>query len=119
MLEETYDKFKQQLLAKKTGNVQMPEIVQIADEQVHHLCSYNHYYVKNDNLLDRQGHNHNDIYDTDEMTHEYEYGIYEDVIKTEQLMADIRRIDDEEKATAEKFNEDFENFPLSEFKHAG
>ena len=90
MLEETYEKFKQQLLARKTGEAQMPDIVQIADEQVHNLCSYNHYYVKNENTIDKQGHTHNNIYDTDELNHEYEYGIYEDIIKTEQLMADIK-----------------------------
>ena len=106
-------------MAKKTGNVQMPEIVQIADEQVHHLCSYIHCYVKNDNSNDKMGQNHNNIYDTDELTHEYEYDIYEDVMKTEQLMADIKRIDDKEKAAVEKFNEVFNNFPLLEFKHAG
>ena len=119
MLEETYEKFKQQLLARKTGETQVPDIVQITHEQVHHLCSYNHYYVKNDNTLDKEGHTHNDIYDTDKLTHEYEYGIYEDVIKTEQLMADIKRIDDEEKAAVEKFKEEFDNFPLPDFKHAG
>ena len=101
MLEETYEKFKQQLLARKTGDTQLPDIVQIADEQVHYLCSYNHYCVKNENTIDKKGHNHNDIYDIDELNHEYEYGIYEDIIKTEQLMADIKRIDDEEKAAAE------------------
>ena len=76
MLEETYEKFKQQLLARKTGDTQLPDIVKIADEQVHHLCSYNHYYVKNENMIEIQEHKHNDIYDTDELNHEYEYGIY-------------------------------------------
>ena len=119
MLEETYEKFKQKLLARKTGDIQLPDIVQIADEQVHHLCSYNHYYVKNEDTIEIQGQNHNDIYDTDELNHEYEYGIYEDIVKTEQLMVDIKRIDNEEKAAAEKFKEEFDNFPLSDFKHAG
>ena len=45
--------------------------------------------------------------------------IYEDIVKTEQLMADIKRIDNEEKAAAEKFKEEFDNFPLSDFKHVG
>ena len=119
MLEETYKKFKQQLLARKTGDTQLPDIVEIADEQVHHLCSYNHYYVKNENLIETQGHNHNHIYDTDELNHEYEYGIYEDILKTEQLMADIKHIDDEEKAAAEEFKQEFDNFPLSKFWQAG
>ena len=34
-------------------------------------------------------------------------------------MADIKCIDDEEKAAAEKFKEEFDNFPLSNFKQAG
>ena len=64
MLKETYEKFKQQLLARKTGDIQLPDVVQIADEQVHHLCSYNHYYVKNEDTIEIQGQYHNDIYDT-------------------------------------------------------
>ena len=43
----------------------------------------------------------NDIYDTSELEHEFEYGIYEDVFKTEQLMADLKRIDEAEKAKQE------------------
>ena len=35
-----------------------------------------------------------DIYDTSELEHEFEYGIYEDVLKTEQLMAELKRIDE-------------------------
>ena len=119
MLEETYEKFKQQLLARKTGDIQLPDIVQIADKQVHHLCSYNYYYVKNEDTIKTQGQTHNDIYDTDKLNHEYECGIYEDIVKTEQLMADIKCIDNEEKAAAEKFKEEFDNFPLSDFKHVG
>ena len=119
MLEETYEKFKQQLLAKKTGQTELPDIVQIADEQVHHLCSYNHYYLKNDKQNDKQGQVHNDIYEIHELNHEYEYGIYEDIVKTETLMADIKRMHNEEKATAEEFNNVFDDFPLSEFKQTG
>ena len=32
----------------------------------------------------------NDIYDTSELEHEFEYGIYEDVLKTKQLMAELK-----------------------------
>ena len=46
MLAETYEKFKLQLKAQKTGNEQLPEVVQTSDEQVHYICSYNHYPVK-------------------------------------------------------------------------
>ena len=38
----------------------------------------------------------NDIYDTSELEHEFEYGIYEDVFKTEQLMAELKHIDEAE-----------------------
>ena len=50
MLAETYEKFKLQLKAQKTGNEQLPEVVQTSDEQVHYLCSYNHYPVKGDDI---------------------------------------------------------------------
>ena len=32
-------------------------------------------------------------YDTSELEHKFEYGIYEDVFKTKQLMAKLKRID--------------------------
>ena len=32
----------------------------------------------------------NDIYDTTEVEHEFEYGIYKDIFKTEELMADLK-----------------------------
>ena len=35
------------------------------------------------------------IYTTHQnLNHEFEYGIYEDVLKTEQLMAELKRIDE-------------------------
>ena len=54
------------------------------------------------NLLDKSSPNQcnsnddNDIYDTSELEHEFEYGIYEVVLKTEQLMAELKRIDEVE-----------------------
>ena len=50
MLAETYEKFKLQLKVQKTGNEQLPEVVQTSDEQVHYICSYNHYPVKGDDI---------------------------------------------------------------------
>ena len=38
MLAETYEKFKLQLKVQKTGNEQLPEVVQTSDEQVHYIC---------------------------------------------------------------------------------
>ena len=50
MLEETYDKFKKQLKDKKIGNDNLPEIVYNSEQQVHHICSYNHYRIKDDEV---------------------------------------------------------------------
>ena len=94
MLAETYEKFKLQLKAQKTGNEQLPEVVQTSDEQVHYICSYNHYPVKDDDI--KSGLTHNDVYNTDELTHDLEYGLFEDIIKSEQLMADLKQIDEYE-----------------------
>ena len=30
---------------------------------------------------------HNDVYNTDELTHEFEYGLFEDIVKSKQLAA--------------------------------
>ena len=50
MLEETYEKFKLQLKSKKSGNEQLPEVVEIPDVKIHHICSYNHYRVKDSDI---------------------------------------------------------------------
>ena len=117
MLEETYDKFKMQLKAKKTGNDNLPEIVYNSDQQVHHICSYNHYRIKDDEV--KLGLIHNDVYNTDELTYEFEYGLSEDIIKSEQLMADLKQIDEYEETLKEQMNAEFDNFPMEEFKDAG
>ena len=83
---------------------------------MYHICSYNHYHVKDD--AEKQGHNQNDIYDTDELKHEYECGIYEDIVKTEQFMADIKKMDQDNSIENEKFKFEYDNFPMSTFKHA-
>ena len=117
MLEEMYDKFKLQLQNKKTGNIQLPEIIDNSEEQVHHVCSYNHYRVKDSDL--KMELSHNDIYDNDELTHEFEYGLFEDIIKTEQLMADLRQIDQYDQICKEKEDTEYSSFPIQEFKQAG
>ena len=97
MLKETFDKFKKQLQSRKSVNtVDMPQIVSYNEEQVDQICSYNNYPIKTKDEKDiKSGQCHNDIYEIDEIEHEFEYGIYEDVIKTEQFMADLKRIDEE------------------------
>ena len=117
MLAETYEKFKLQLKAQKTSNEQLPEVVQTSDEQVHYICSHNHYPVKGDDI--KSGLIHNDVYNTDELTHEFEYGLFEDIIKSEQLMADLKQIDEYESSIQEQLNNEFDYFPLKEFKNAG
>ena len=117
MLEETYDKFKKQLKDKKTGNDNLPEIVYNSDQQVHHICSYNHYRIKDDEV--KLGLTHNDVYNTDELTHKFEYSLFEDIIKSEQLMADLKQIDEHKETLKEHMNEEFDYFPMEDFKDAG
>ena len=61
----------------------------------------------------------NDIYDTSEIEHEFEYGIYEDVVKTEQLIADLKRIDELKLENRKMRDIEFHNFPLEQFSEAG
>ena len=123
MLEETYLKFKKNILPKmkKTQpNFQEPVVEYCEPEQVIDICSYNHYPI-----LDKSSPNQcnanddNDIYDTSELEHEFEYGIYEDVLKTEQLMAKLKRIDEAENENKKSRDVHFGNFPLEQFSDAG
>ena len=113
MLEETYEKFKLQLKSKKSSTEQLPEIVNTSDAQMHHICSYNHYRVKDSDI--KTGQSHNDVYDNDELEHEFEYGLFEDIIKSEQLMADLRQIDEVEQNLKQNQDEEFDMFPLEKF----
>ena len=88
MLEETYLKFKKNILPKMKKmqpNFQEPVVEYCEPEQVIDICSYNHYPIL-DKLSQKQCNSNDDkdIYDTSELEHEFEYGIYEDVLKTEQ-----------------------------------
>ena len=97
MLEETYFKFKKNILPKIKNmqpNLQEPVIEYCELNEVIDICSYNHYAViDKNNEGQKQQNTDNDIYDTSELEHEFEYGIYEDVFKTEKLMAELKRID--------------------------
>ena len=123
MLEETYFKFKKNILPKmkkSQPNFQEPVVEYCEPEQVIDICSYNHYPVLDKSSQRQEQHNDdNDIYDTSELEHEFEYGIYEDVLKTEQLMADLKRIDEAEKENKKLRDVQFGNFPLEQFSEAG
>ena len=123
MLEETYFKFKKNILPKMKKmqpNFQEPVVEYCEPEQVIDICSYNHYLVRDKPSQKQEQHNDdNDIYDTSELKHEFEYGIYEDVFKTEQLMAELKRIDEAEKENKKLRDVQFDNFPLEQFSDAG
>ena len=123
MLEETYFKFKKNILPKMKKmqpNFQEPVVEYCEPEQVIDICSYNHYPVLDKSSQKQEQHNDdNDIYDTSELEHEFEYGIYEDVFKTEQLMAELKRIDEAEKENKKLRDVQFEDFPLEQFSDAG
>ena len=58
------------------------------------------------------------VYDTSELEHEFEYGIYEDVIKTEQLMPELKKIDEAENENKKLRDVQFGDFPLEQFSDA-
>ena len=123
MLEETYIKFKKNILPKMKRmqpDLQEPEIEYCEPEQVIDICSYNHYLVLEKAKEGQQENNNdNDIYDTTELEHEFEYGIYEDIFKTEELMAELKRIDQAKNKNRQHRNINFQNFPLEQFSDAG
>ena len=123
MLEETYFKFKKNILPKmkKTQpNFQEPVVEYCELAQVIDICSYNHYPILDKSDPNQENGNHdNDIYNTSELEHEFEYGMYEDVLKTEQLMAELKRIDEAETENQKLRDVQFENFPLEQFSDAG
>ena len=119
MLEETYFKFKKNILPKMKKmqpDFQEPVVEYCEPEQVIDICSYNHYpsCQKEEKCNDD-----NDIYHISELEHEFEYGIDEDVLKTEQLMAELKRIDEAENENKELRDVQFGNFPLEQFSDAG
>ena len=123
MLEETYFKFKKNILLKMKKmqpNFQEPVVEYCEPEQVIDICSYNHYPILDKSSQKQENcNNDNDIYDTSELEHEFEYGIYEDVLKTEQLMAELKRIDEAENENKKLRDVQFGDFPLEQFSDAG
>ena len=123
MLEETYFKFKKNILPKMKKmqpDFQEPVVEYCEPDQVIDICSYNHYPILDkSSQKQEQCNNDNDIYDTSELEHEFEYGIYEDVLKTEQLMAELKRIDEAENEKRKLRDVQFGNFPLEQFSDAG
>ena len=121
MLEETYAKFKKNILLKMKQmqpNFQEPVIEHCEPDQVIDICSYNHYpLLDKSNEEQVQYNDDNDIYNTSELEHEFEYGIYEDVFKTEQLMAELKSIDEAEHKKLRDL--EFKDFPLEHFVDAG
>ena len=73
MLEETYLKFKKNILPKMKKmqpNFQEPIVEYCEPEQVIDICSYNHYPVIDKSNQNQDQHNDdNDIYDTSELEH--------------------------------------------------
>ena len=123
MLEETYLKFKKNILPKMKKmqpNFQEPVVEYCEPEQVIDICSYNHYPILDKSSQKQSNSNDDkDIYDTSELEHEFEYGIYEDVLKTEQLMAELKRIDEAENENRKSRDVHFGDFPLEQFSDAG
>ena len=123
MLEETYLKFKKNILPKMKKmqpNFQEPVVEYCEPEQVIDICSYNHYPILDKSSQKQSNSNdENDIYDTSELKHELEYGIYEDVLKTKQLMAELKRIDEAENENKKSRDVHFGDFPLEQFSDAG
>ena len=123
MLEETYLKFKKNILPKMKKmqpDFQEPVVEYCEPEQVIDICSYNHYPILDKSSQNQRSCNDdNDIYDTSELEHEFEYGIYEDVLKTEQLMAELKRIDEAENENKKLRDVHFGDFPLEQFSDAG
>ena len=123
MLEETYAKFKKNILPKMKQaqpDFQEPVIEYCEPKQVIDICSSNHYPLldKCDDLP-TQHNDDNDIYDTSELEHKFEYEIYKDVFKTEQLMAELKSIDKAEHKSKKLRDLEFNDFPLENFVDAG
>ena len=123
MLEETYLKFKKNILPKMKKmqpDFQEPVVEYCEPEQVIDICSYNHYPILDKSSQNQRNCNDdNVIYDTSELEHEFKYGIYEDVLKTEQLMAKLKQIDEAENENKKSRDVHFGDFPFEQFSDAG
>ena len=107
-------------MKKTQPNFQEAVVEYCEPEQVIDICSYNHYpIIDKSSQNQRNCNDDNDIYDTSELEQEFEYGIYEDVLKTEQLMAELKRIDEAENENKKSRDVHFGDFPLEQFSDAG
>ena len=104
-------------MKKMQPNFQEPVVEYCEPDRVIDICLYNHYPVLDKSRQKQE--QHNDDNDTSELEHEFEYGIYEDVFKTEQLMAELKRIDEAKKENRKLRDVQFEDFPLEQFSDAG
>ena len=107
-------------MKKTQPELQEPRVQYCEPQQIIDICSYNHYPVlqkgtENVNIDNPD----NDIYDTTELEHEFEYDIYEDIVKTEEFMAELKRIDQAEHEQKKIRDIQFDNFPLEQFADAG
>ena len=107
-------------MKKMQPNFQEPVVEYCEPDQVIDICSYNHYpLIDKTNEVKAQSNYDNDIHDTSELKYEFKYGIYEDVLKTEQLMAKLKCIDEAEQEAKKLRDLEFNDFPLEEFSEAG
>ena len=107
-------------MKKMQPNFQEPVVEYCEPDQVIDICSYNHYPVLDKTNERQEQHNDdNDIYNTSELEHEFEYWIYEDVFKTEQFMAELKWIDEAEQGNKKLRDLEFKDFPLEQFSDAG
>ena len=107
-------------MKKMQPNFQEPVVEYCEPDQVIDICSYNHYPLLDKTSEGPEQHNDDkDIYDTSELEHEFEYGIYEDVFKTEQLMVELKQIDEAERENKKLRDLEFKDFPLEQFSDAG
>ena len=123
MLEETYTKFKTKILPKQkkqNPDLQEPIVEYCRPDDIIDICTYNHYpVIEKDTAGSHYVNTASDIYDTIKIEHEFEYGLYEDLIKTKQLWADLKRVDEVDKENKRLRDLEFYNFPLEHFSEAG
>ena len=107
-------------MKKMQPDLQEPEIEYCEPEQVIDICSYNHYPVlEKAKEGQTQSNDNNANYDTTELEHEFEYGVYKDIFKTEEFMRELKRIDKAENENRKLRNINYKNFPLKRFSDAG
>ena len=123
MLKETYTKFKKNIFPKQkkmNPDFQEPVIEYCQLDEILDICSYSHYpVIKTATAAQALCNIDNNIYDTSKLEHEFEYGIHEDIIKMEQLMAELKSIDEARIESKKLKDLKFHNFPLKQFSDVG